>query len=208
MFRQLTPPAAAPRRGALSADLARMYGSFLQGEQTSLSKKIAFLLTNSEFHCVACYRFGRFANRVKRRSVVSGLLFLAIHRIWNRWVTHIHHCEISPRAQIAPGFLLMHRTGVIIGAAKIGRNAVIHQNVTIGQRVSGGDHGLPTIGDNVWVGPGAIITGAIVIGGDATISAGTVLSRDVPAHSLVAGVPGRVVTQNYDNREMLGHVVA
>jgi serine O-acetyltransferase len=202
---------ASPGAGAqhpLAADLTRMFATFLSGAQTSTARKIAFVLTNSEFHSVACYRFGRFAARLRRRSAFAGILFMIVHRLWNRWVTHLHHCDISAYADIGPGFLLMHRTGVIIGAARIGKNVVIHQNVTIGQRVSGGDRGLPQIGDNVWIGPGAIIAGSIHVGDGATVSAGTVLSRDVPAHALVAGVPGRVVSQDYDNTEMLGAVVS
>ncbi|WCD92920.1 serine O-acetyltransferase [Microbacterium sp. nov. GSS16] len=145
---------------------------------------------------------------MRARAPLAALPLVILHRVWNRWTTHVDHCDISPKADIGPGLLLMHRHGVIIGGAKIGRNVVIHQNVTIGQRASRGDQGLPEIGDSVWIGPGATIVGAIRVGNGATISAGTVLSRDVPPRALVAGVPGRVVTQDYDNREMLGHVVA
>ncbi|WP_222124145.1 serine O-acetyltransferase [Microbacterium paludicola] len=197
---------AARGQRPFAADLSRMCATFIAGEETP-ARKALLVLSNSEVHSVACYRFGRFAARVRRRSRFAGLMFTVAHRLWNRWVTHLHHCDISSHAEIGPGLLLMHRTGVIIGPATIGKNAVIHQNVTIGQRVAGGAHGLPRIGDNVWIGPGAIIAGAISIGDGATISAGTVLSRDVPPHALVAGVPGRVVTQDYDNRLMLGAVV-
>ncbi len=194
--------------GPLAADTTRMFASLLDGARTPLGRKLAFVISNSELHSVACYRFGRFALRAGRRSRFAGFVFTVIHRIWNRWITHLHHCDISVHAEIGHGFLLMHRTGVIIGGAKIGRNVVIHQNVTIGQRVAGGDQRLPVIGDDVWIGPGAVITGAIRIGDGATVSAGAVLSRDVPAHALVAGVPGRVVAQDYDNRAMLGPLVS
>lgn len=198
---------ATSAQGALAADFTRMLATFLAGAQTPVARKVAFALSNSELHSVACYRFGRLAARVRKRSAFAGILLTIAHRLWNRWVTHLHHCDIAGDAVIGPGFLLMHRTGVIIGGARIGKNVVIHQNVTIGQRVAGGDRGLPRIGDGVWIGPGAIITGAISVGDGATISAGTVLSRDVPPRALVAGVPGRVVSPDYDNREMLGAVV-
>ncbi len=202
-----TTTAARPR-GALAADLERMLATFLDGDRTPLPRRIAFALSNSELHCVACYRFGRFVDRLRARAPIAALPLIVAHRLWNRWATHVDHCDISTQADIGPGLLLMHRHGVIVGGSQIGRNVVIHQNVTIGQRVSHGDHGLPEIGDNVWIGPGATIVGGIRVGEGATISAGTVLSRDVPPRALVAGVPGRVVTQDYDNREMLGHVVA
>lgn len=66
---------------------------------------------------------------------------------------------------------------------------------------------MPQIGDNVWIGPGAVITGAITVGDGATISAGTVLSKDVPAACLVAGNPGRVVARDYDNSGMINFTV-
>lgn len=133
-----------------------------------------------------------------------GLLLAGVHRVLNRVVTHLDHAEISGRADIGAGLLLMHRTGVLIGPVKIGDYCVLHQNVTIGQRVAGGDQGVPVIGDNVWIGPGATITGDVCIGDGVTISAGSVLSKNVPDRCLVAGNPARVIKQDYDNSGILG----
>ena len=59
----------------------------------------------------------------------------------------------------------------------------------------------------MWIGPGVTITGDITIGDGATISAGSVVSRDVPAGALVAGNPGRVIQADYDNSAMLNYRV-
>ena len=126
-------------------------------------------------------------------------MLVAVHRIWNRWTTHVDHAEIHSGAKIGPGLLIMHRHGILIGPSEIGPRLVLHQNVTIGQRVAGGDRGMPTIGEGVWIGPGATITGAITVGDGATISAGAVLSKSVPARALVAGNPARVIATDYDN---------
>jgi serine O-acetyltransferase len=193
--------------GPLSLDLVRMNATFEQAGALGERARLPFLLFNSEFHSVACYRLGQYARDPERTSKPARWGLKIAHRLWNRIITHRHHCEISHRATIGPGLLLMHRTGVNIGPATIGKNVVIHQNVTIGQRVAGGDKGVPTIGDNVWIGPGAILSGGITVGDGATISAGTVLSRDVPAGALVGGVPGRVLQRDYDNSAMLGVVV-
>jgi serine O-acetyltransferase len=163
-------------------------------------------LLDSELHCLACYRFGRFADGLRPRNRILGTLALVGYRIWNRWTTNWHHCYIDRKADVGPGLILMHRHGVMIGSAVIGSNCRIHQNVTIGQRVAGRDQGVPRIGDNVWIGPGATITGAITIGDGVTISAGTVLSKDAPAGSLVAGNPGRVIASDYDNSAFLTRV--
>lgn len=50
-----------------------------------------------------------------------------------------------------------------------------------------------TIGSNVWIGSGAIILPGITIGDDSVVAAGAVVSRDVDAKTLVAGVPARPV---------------
>ncbi|BAV86488.1 maltose O-acetyltransferase [Rothia aeria] len=54
--------------------------------------------------------------------------------------------------------------------------------------------GLPiTVGDNVWIGGGAIILGGVSIGENAVIGAGSVVTKDVPANAVVVGNPARVV---------------
>ncbi|MGI5950238.1 MAG: serine O-acetyltransferase [Brooklawnia sp.] len=192
--------------GDFSVDLQKAYAIRLKG-RTSLARKLRYWISDSELHCLACYRFGEFADDLRSRHRFAGLVMVALHRIWNRRVTHIDHCDISHSARIGPGLLLMHRHGVMIGPVVIGKNCVIHQGVTIGERVAGGDHGVPSIGDDVWIGPGAIITGDITVGDGATISAGTVLSRDVAARCLVGGNPGRVLVNGYDNSAILNYRV-
>lgn len=194
--------------GDFAIDLAKMYRAFLDDDDPAWRTKLSFWLLNSEFHCVACYRYGSLVAAFRARHRVLGLLPAASHRIWNRWVTHLHHTELSRGAKIGPGLLLMHRHGVMVGPVEVGANCVIHHNVTIGQRAAGGDQGMPRIGRDVWIGPGATITGAITIGDGVTISAGTVLSRDVPDGCLVGGNPGRVIVRDYDNSRMLNFVVA
>jgi maltose O-acetyltransferase len=50
-----------------------------------------------------------------------------------------------------------------------------------------------TIGDEVWIGAGAMVLGGVTIGRGSTIGAGSVVTRSVPAFSVVAGNPARVV---------------
>lgn len=187
--------------GAFRTDAAKLAAVTI-GPGAGLRRRVSMMLINSELHCVAAHRFGGVAERARARRSVWALPLIVCHRAWNRWVTHIHHCEISRGAQIGPGLLLMHRHGVIIGPSVIGSNVVIHQNVTIGQRVARGSTAVPRVGDDVWIGPGAILTGDIEVGEGATISAGAVVSRDVPPYSLVAGNPGRVIANGYDNGTM------
>ncbi|MGV1008037.1 MAG: serine O-acetyltransferase [Dermatophilaceae bacterium] len=179
----------------------------LKGGRRSLSTRVSLLVLNSELHCVACYRLGQWTYRLRAKSAAQAALPMVLYKVWHRWVTHLHHAEIDHNADIGPGFFLMHRTGVTIGPCRIGANSVIHQFATIGQRVAAGDQSVPQIGDNVWVGPGAIITGGITIGNGVTISAGTVLSKSVPDNCLVAGNPGRILAQDYDNESMISYAL-
>lgn len=87
----------------------------------------------------------------------------------------------------------------------IGRNCLIAPRVQIlaathpidpDVRRSGLESGAPiTIGDDVWIGAGAIIHPGVTIGDGAVIGAGAVVTKDVPARSVVAGVPAKVIRQ-------------
>jgi serine O-acetyltransferase len=171
------------------------------------AQRLRLWMWNADFRVVACYRFDRAARRYQAEHRLAGLPARVFAAVWRRRVMNFHHADIDHRAQIGPGLFLMHHTGVFIGPVTIGDNCVLHHNVTIGQRVASGDHGVPRLGDDVWIGPGATITGDVTIGDGATISAGSVVSRDVPARALVAGNPGRVIASDYDNASMLNYRV-
>jgi serine O-acetyltransferase len=105
--------------------------------------------------------------------------------------------EISPRAQVGPGLHITHHGGVIVNSkAVIGRNCDISHQVTIGMHDRGPRRGVPTIGDNVYIGPGAKLFGNVKVGDDVAIGANCVVNSDVPDRAVVVGVPGRVVSYN------------
>ncbi|MBD5321760.1 MAG: serine acetyltransferase [Bacteroides sp.] len=79
-------------------------------------------------------------------------------------------------------------------AVVIGENCVILHGVTVGGR--SGRHGLPVIGNNVWIGAHAIILGNVKIGDNAIIGAGSVVLHDVEANAVVAGNPARFIKWN------------
>ena len=102
--------------------------------------------------------------------------------------------EIHPGAQIGKGFFIDHGNGVIIGETTIiGDNVTLYQGVTLGG--TGKEHGKrhPTIGNNVMISAGAKILGSFTVGDNSKIGAGSVVLQEVPPHSTVVGVPGRVV---------------
>ena len=67
------------------------------------------------------------------------------------------------------------------------------------------EYGKPiTVEDNVWIGGGTIINGGVTIGHDAVIGAGSVVTKDIPAGVVAAGVPCRVIRPLTKNDAMFG----
>lgn len=64
------------------------------------------------------------------------------------------------------------------------------------QRNQGLEVALPiSVGDNVWIGANVTVLGGVTIGNDTVIAAGSVVTHDIPAHVVAAGVPCRVLRQ-------------
>lgn len=121
----------------------------------------------------------------------------------NRTLTGI---EIHPGAKIGQGVFIDHGMGVVIGeTAEIGNRCLLYQGVTLGG--TGKEHGKrhPTLAENVVIGAGAKVLGAITVGANTRIGAGSVVVRDVEADSTVVGIPGRVVHQSGVRINPLAH---
>lgn len=95
-------------------------------------------------------------------------------------------------------------SGIFIsGGAKIGKNCVIFQQVTIGSNTlsDSSSRGAPTIGDNVYIGAGAKIIGNVTIGNNVRIGANAVVVTDVPDNSVVVMNKPRIIRkENMDNK--------
>ena len=129
---------------------------------------------------------------------VSGALMRIGLPVVPRFLSHLGRnltgIEIHPGARIGSPCLIDHGMGVVIGeTAKIGRRCHLHQGVTLGGTSTMRTQRHPMFGDDVLVGAGASIIGAINIGNGARIGAGAVVVSNVPQYSTVVGVPGHVV---------------
>jgi serine O-acetyltransferase len=110
---------------------------------------------------------------------------------FSRFVTGI---EIHPGARIGDGLFIDHGMGVVIGeTAEIGDDCNILQGVTLGGTSLHRTKRHPTLGHRVTVGAGAKLIGAVEIGDNARIGAGSVVVTNVPENATVVGVPGHVV---------------
>lgn len=127
------------------------------------------------------------------------------HWLWNRGrrdfalylqsrSSSVFQTDINPAAKIGRGIFLDHATGLVVGStAVIGDNVSVLQGVTLGGtgKESGDRH--PKIGDGVLIGAGAKILGNIRVGNCSRIAAGSVVLKEVPSCSTVAGVPAKVI---------------
>lgn len=102
-------------------------------------------------------------------------------------------CEVYPQAKIGDGLYIPHCTGIIVGSTtEIGKNCTIYPNVVFGARYSpnrdnpkGRRHAK--CGDNCVFGANSSIIGDITIGNNVTIGAGAVVTKDIPDNAIVVG---------------------
>jgi len=105
--------------------------------------------------------------------------------------------EIHPGARIGSKFFIDHGMGVVIGeTAEVGNCVTLYHGVTLGGTTLSKGKRHPTLGDDVVVGAGAKILGAITIGENSRIGANAVVVKSVPPNSVVVGVPGEVVVRS------------
>jgi len=125
-----------------------------------------------------------------------GLRFLARFISYiSRFLTEI---EIHPGAKIGRRFFIDHGAGVVIGeTAEIGDDVLMYQGVVLGGTTLKKEKRHPTVGNNVVIGTRAVALGAITIGDEARIGAGSVVIKSVPPGATVVGIPGRIVEDRH-----------
>lgn len=145
------------------------------------------MLTNKGFIFSFWLRICKYYENNKIMLFVPKLFYRHYKKIF---VTDIHY-----KATIGPGLAIYHLFSSTFGGdVKIGKNFVMSHGVTIGSTSRGKNKGVPTIGDNVYVAPGAMIVGGITIGNNVVIGGNAVVTKDVPDNSVVVGIPGKVVS--------------
>lgn len=167
-------------RSAMRADLTAV----LERDSACESLHLPLLFFKG-FHALQLHRVAHWLWQQNRKS----LALLMQSRASMKFGVDIH-----PAATFGSGIMLDHATGLVVGeTAIVGNKVSILQSVTLGG--TGKEHGdrHPKIGDGVLISAGAKILGNIHVGEGAKVGAGSVVLKDVPAHTTVAGVPAKVV---------------
>lgn len=113
---------------------------------------------------------------------------------FGRFLTGI---EIHPGAQIGRRLFIDHGFGVVIGETSIiGDDVMMYHGVTLGSKNLVNTKRHPTIEDRVVLGTGSKILGDIIIGHDSIVGANSVVSKSLPPHSIVGGIPAQSLKQS------------
>lgn len=169
----------------VSADLYR-YGG--RRDRAAFLKSLA---------CIPGFRY-TFLMRTAKYLKSRGTLLLPLYALSRFLLNHYQYkygISIPYNTDIGPGLYIGHFGGIIVNAeAKIGRNCNINQEVTVGATYGGKYPGTPVIMNNVYLGPGSKIIGGITLGSHAAVGANCVVTKPVPDHGVVVGIPGEVVS--------------
>jgi serine O-acetyltransferase len=174
----------------LFADLARQYAIAGQPDKEFGMMKIIMSSFSPRFMPVVIFRLSHWLYQ-HNLSPLAKILSLVNFVIFG--------LEIAVKCEIGGGLYFPHTQGTVIGANKIGINATIYHNVTFGAReidLSYSESSRPTVGDNVIVGAGAKVLGAVVLGNNSRVGANAVVIESVPDDTTVIGIPARPIKQS------------
>jgi serine O-acetyltransferase len=162
-------------------------------QKTSLGSILAIAAANRTFRPVLTLRLCQWSTR-------QWWPIPLLYRLLHRWTQGMAGLDLPSTLEVGPGLLLVHGWGIVVNRrSKIGSNVTLFNGVVIGQKdtitVDGRTSKYPVVGNDVWVGPHAIIIGGVTIGDGATIGPGSVVTKDVPARCIVAGNPATVLRQ-------------
>jgi serine O-acetyltransferase len=180
----------------LKYDLSRWFYPNDDVDHCPLLTKLKLVLTTQGIWAVITYRYRRWI-QLECRGGLLRLLLRPSGGLLQFVVESLAGIHIEPEIDIGPGFYIGHFGNIFLGGqTRIGKFANINHGVTVGYAGRGDDWGLPTIGDYVYIGPGAKIFGRITIGDHVAVGANAVVTKDLPDDSVAVGVPASVISHN------------
>lgn len=96
-----------------------------------------------------------------------------------------------PKNVFGPGLHIVHYGTIVVHPdARVGRNCRLHPSTSIGDY-----NGVPRLGDNVYIGPGAKIYGPVTLGNNVAVGANAVVNKSFGSNVTLGGVPARIVAE-------------
>lgn len=177
-------------RERLRADIARYYA--LYETPPSRYRRMRTVMDTEAIWAISVFRWGQHLEQ--EASAFTRMLFKFPYQWASKWVGLKVGIHLFPETQIGPGFYIGHYGGIWISPlATLGTNCNVGPGVVIG--VAGKNRAkAPVLGDRVWVGPGAIITGAVTVGSGAVIAANSLVTVNIPENAVAIGVPTKVIS--------------
>ncbi len=151
-------------------------------------------LMHQGFLMLLVHRFGNWRMDVRPRLLRIPLTL--IYRVLNKLTQFVFGMKLDYTVKVGRRVKLEHFGGMILGARAIGDDVILRQNTTLGIRSTADVRAKPVLGNRVDVGAGAVIVGNITIGDNSIIGANTVVFSNIPANSVVMGVPGKIIGTN------------
>lgn len=184
-------PVSAVRRGsALRADYAR-YLAIAAADHPGWRAHVEAALQFG-FLALCVYRYGRWARTLRPRWLALPLKLA--YRVLEILVRILFGIELSTNHEIGPGFYIGHHGGIVVHG-RFGARGSIGQGVTVGAKGAGRSRGYPVLGDDVYLGAGSMVIGAVQIGDRVVVGANTVVVQDVPDDSRVVSAPVRILAR-------------
>lgn len=136
------------------------------------------------------------------RSMVLKVVFI-LYLLWYRyWVDWVWGIELPRKLTVGKGLSLYHGHALVVNqGVVIGDNCVLRNSTTIGHKklADGSFTKCPVIGNNVDIGANVCIIGDITIGDNVIIGAGSVVTKSFPSNCIIVGNPARILEKKNED---------
>lgn len=147
---------------------------------------------NPALWAILNYRLGRWGLSLRRGPI--RFLVSLIYGINKYIILYTGNIRLYRNTKVGEDLQLVHIGNILIHVdSVIGDRCRIQHNVTLGKNIEKHEDGAPTIGNDVFIGTGAVILGNITVGDGARIAANSLVITDVPPGATAIGVPARIM---------------
>ena len=178
----------------MNEELNKLINSDFYRHYSSSKPQAFWRIRNVALYCTIVYRKAHFySNCIGLLNKIRSIYWrYRLNRLSRKYLFQIPY-----PVSIGYGFNFVHFGRIIVAPdVKIGNNCNIFTGVTIGSTTRGDKKGVPIIGNNVWIGPNAVIVGGVNIADNVLIAANSYVNFDVPENSIVIGNPGKIIPKD------------